>query len=128
MSPINYKRYPSNWKTEIRPRILARAGNKCEQCGVENYATGARDRAGQWHTEHSIENMNSGYGQSLFGDFPRIIKIVLTIAHFDHDLNNNEETNLFAWCQKCHLMHDQPKHQQNARITRNKNKGLQELF
>ena len=34
---IAYKKYPSNWKTEIRPRILKRADNKCEICGVENH-------------------------------------------------------------------------------------------
>lgn len=31
-------RYPQNWFTEIRPHILERADNKCEQCGVENHA------------------------------------------------------------------------------------------
>jgi hypothetical protein len=34
--PIDYKNYPANWKTEIRPAILQRAQNKCEQCGVKN--------------------------------------------------------------------------------------------
>src|SRR5690606_11581369 len=28
--PENRDRYPANWATEIRPRILARAGNCCE--------------------------------------------------------------------------------------------------
>jgi len=37
--PINYNLYPANWKTEIRPRILARAANKCECCGLPNYST-----------------------------------------------------------------------------------------
>ena len=35
--PCNYKNYPPNWFTEIRPRILERAKNCCEQCGVPNY-------------------------------------------------------------------------------------------
>ena len=34
--PIDYKNYPSNWFTEIRPRILVRALNACEFCGVIN--------------------------------------------------------------------------------------------
>ena len=37
--PINYSKYPKNWKTEIVPRILKRANNKCEVCGIENYST-----------------------------------------------------------------------------------------
>ena len=28
--PINYKNYPPNWKTEIRPKVLERAGHKQE--------------------------------------------------------------------------------------------------
>ena len=35
--PINYSKYPPNWKTEIRPRILKRANNRCEFCGIKNY-------------------------------------------------------------------------------------------
>ena len=42
--PCDYSKYPKNWKAEIRPRIQQRAGNKCEKCGVENHAIGARDR------------------------------------------------------------------------------------
>lgn len=37
IKPENRGRYPANWK-EIRAEILKRAGNKCEFCGVENYA------------------------------------------------------------------------------------------
>jgi hypothetical protein len=28
--PINYNKYPENWKSEIIPRIIKRAENKCE--------------------------------------------------------------------------------------------------
>ncbi len=31
--PCDYSIYPPNWLSEIRPRILARANNKCEVCG-----------------------------------------------------------------------------------------------
>jgi len=34
--PIDYSRYPKNWTSEIVPRILKRANNKCEFCGLEN--------------------------------------------------------------------------------------------
>ena len=37
IKPENKKRYPANWK-EIRKDILKRADNKCEFCGIENYA------------------------------------------------------------------------------------------
>lgn len=76
--PIDYKRYPPNWKTEIRPAILERANNCCEHCGVENYSI----RDGK--------------------------KIVLTIAHLDHDEENWNVSydRLAALCQRCHLRYD----------------------
>lgn len=43
--PCNYKNYPPNWFTEIRPRILERAKNCCEQCFVKNYEIILR---GEW--------------------------------------------------------------------------------
>jgi len=31
---------------------------------------------------------------------------VLTVAHLDHDISNNELSNLRALCQRCHLDYD----------------------
>lgn len=127
--PIDYKKYPPNWKTEIRPAILERAKHCCEQCGVANYATGARDLDGNWHSTKQICGMNSDVGYGYFGTYGvKDIKIVLTIAHLDHDLSNNDPSNLKALCQKCHLNYDKDQHKANSRKTINKKKGLQELF
>ena len=46
--PIDYKKYPPNWKTEIRPHILKRETNCCKFCGVKNYAIGFRDYKDEW--------------------------------------------------------------------------------
>jgi 5-methylcytosine-specific restriction endonuclease McrA len=73
--PENKKRYPDNWKA-IKEGILAECKNKCEFCGVENYAL--RDGA----------------------------VIVLTIAHLDYVPENCARENLRALCQKCHNKHD----------------------
>lgn len=35
--------YPANWK-EISDKAVIRAGYKCQQCGVENYALGGRHK------------------------------------------------------------------------------------
>jgi len=58
----------------------------------------------------------------------KVIKIILTIAHLDHDINNNDYLNLKALCQKCHLNYDKEHHSKKSRATRNFKKGLQELF
>jgi 5-methylcytosine-specific restriction endonuclease McrA len=61
---------------QISLRIRERADNKCENCGVENYSI--RDGS----------------------------KIVLTVAHLDHQPENCSEDNLRAWCQRCHNRYD----------------------
>lgn len=39
-------------------------------------------------------------------DGKKLIKIVLTIAHLDHDPTNNNRKNLKALCQRCHNRYD----------------------
>jgi hypothetical protein len=82
--PENKHRYPPNWKTEIRPRILARAGNRCE--GSPAYPD-CRAENGQPHPATGS-------------------RVVLTIAHLDDPIEDVRDENLMAWCQRCHLNYD----------------------
>jgi hypothetical protein len=109
--PINYKDYPPNWK-EIRKRILLRADNKCEFCGVTNYAFVWRDKMGKWQL------MPEGHeADAMALDGFKFTKIVLTIAHLDHDKLNHsvQDDRLAALCQKCHLGYDLPRHIENRK-------------
>lgn len=118
--PIDYSRYPSNWKTEIRPRILARANNRCERCGVLNYSVGYRKNGDFWTfakppydhpgkiseyqaARELIDHLNNWCNME-----DKYIVIVLTIAHLDHDEDNQqvEDSRLQALCQRCHIQHD----------------------
>lgn len=83
MSPIDYKTYPENWK-HIRSCVLMRAANQCE--GSPKYP----DCRAQNGAPHPVTSS----------------KVVITIAHLDHDITNNSMTNLKAWCQRCHLTYD----------------------
>jgi len=115
--PIDYSKYPPNWKTEIVPRILKRAGNKCEKCGLENkqkvYSMQLYIRS----------NENGRYGhktiwlrdirdakkiEHLTTRKMKVVTVILTIAHLDHDETNHEITDdrLMAMCQWCHLNYD----------------------
>ena len=136
--PIDYKNYPKNWKTEIRPRILERANNCCEFCKVPNYALINRgkykgidcyqDMHGNIFNAKNGEKIGEDYLGSL--ENPRATKVILTIAHLDHDKENNEvlDERLKALCQRCHLGYDMEKHKKNRRETLNKRKGLSDLF
>lgn len=115
--PIDYKKYHPDWKKLIRPAILNRANNCCEQCGVKNYEYGYRDADGKWYEAQMIMDALDNTGYDYFshelsncyhknGELTRCIKIILTIAHLDHNPDNNEYSNLKALCQRCHLRYD----------------------
>jgi hypothetical protein len=108
------------WR-EIVERVRLRSGDRCEfsGCGVKNGECGARDdRYGAWHTKDQIENMSGELGRSIFRGYPKIITIVLTTAHLDHDPTNNNLPNLRHWCQMHHLQYDAKHHAETARRTR----------
>jgi len=99
--PIDYRNYPDNWKTEIVPRIIARADDRCEcggECGL--------------HRGRRCCEINGHYAHYAKG------LIVLTIAHMDHDLGHNTDDNLKALCQRCHNRYDHPHRMKNAKKTR----------
>lgn len=81
IKPQNKYRYPKNWN-KIRERILKRANNRCEFCGVEN------------HTYR----FNPRTCEDTY--------IVLTIAHIDHNSENCSYDNLKVLCQRCYSRYD----------------------
>jgi hypothetical protein len=113
--------YPANWK-EISRRIrFERAGGKCEVCQLPDGAIGFRDLNGQF-VGRSPEDSEIGF-MVFFDDNGReyrrpAVKIVLTVAHLDHNPANNNEANLKALCQRCHNRHDGPHRAANAARTR----------
>lgn len=137
--PIDYKKYPSNWKTEIVPTIKARENNRCAFCGVKNYSVGYRKGDEFIPTRGNEYHDKAGNGELTYKEARELVKhcneccednlivIVLTVAHLDHDVTNNELSNLKALCQKCHLDYDKEYHRNNRRETINKKKGFVEL-
>jgi len=129
ISPDKKHLYADNWK-KIRARILKRAENRCEFCGVKNYAVGFRDADGKFWEETG----DSFIPKSVFEQepSPKLIRIVLTIAHLDNDpTNNDEDNNLRALCQQCHLRHDAKFHQANrshTRATKSESQGQERMI
>jgi len=123
--PVDYKKYPANWKTEIRPAILERDGNCCKFCGVENGRLIRRFGAGVNDWEYWPEGMMS---VCYTEDGYKSIKIVLTIMHLDHDITNNDYSNLAAGCQRCHLNYDKDHHAKSRQVTIGKKKKQIHLF
>lgn len=109
MSPIrpeNRDRYPANWKTTIRPAILARAVDHDwldswdGEEGVFLPRCECRGECGRGTHEGRCPNVDGSlaYGTGSV--------VVLTVAHLDHALENCDAENLRAYCQACHNAYD----------------------
>lgn len=130
--PWNRKDYPSDWE-DIRIRILKRANNRCEHCGIRNRSIiNKHDRTdispSQWDMYNSIIRNDYSKAQAL--KRMGFTEVVLTIAHLDHDKLNHivSDERLAALCQKCHLKHDLPHHIENRKYGRNFRKNQNKLF
>ena len=124
--PENLARYPTNWRSEVRPSILKRARNCCERCGARNGYIGYRDERGGFH-ELACPGYRVSYVQSL-NPGVHVFKLVLTISHLDHMPENCEPANLAALCQRCHLQHDAAHHAATAQSTRRARLAIHDLF
>ena len=101
----NLKRYPKDWRA-ISDRIKARSGGRCEcngECGLHR---------GRRCCETHGEPARWAKG-----------KVILTVAHLDHQPENCGEKNLKAMCQRCHNRYDMPNRRVNASRTRDRKCG-----
>lgn len=115
-------RYPADWKA-ISLRVRGAAGWRCQECGVRGGAWGYRNPGGEFvelptgdlrRAGHESPPFNLGFSD---GRVVRVIKIVLTVAHLDHDPSNCDDANLRAWCQRCHLRYDAAEHARTRAAT-----------
>lgn len=101
ISPERMKLYPGGstnskeWKS-FRASLIERAGNACEGTPQQPDCRAA-----------------NGQPHPVTGS-----KVVLTIAHMDHDESHSDPERCRALCQRCHLRWDAPHHARNAAKTR----------
>lgn len=133
-------RYPKEWPA-ISLRVRERAGNRCEFCGLKNYALGGRTKDGKWLAARPLGEKLlrlewpkpgdiawCGNGETEGQARLKIVRIVLTVAHLDHTPENCADENLKALCQRCHLTYDAKHHARNAADTRRKARASGDLF
>ena len=139
--PENKARYPKDWPA-ISRAARERSGWKCQQpgCDARQYAVGVWEETGGFFIELAI---NASYGEARqraaeesfarHGDGPapadeKIIVIVLTVAHLNHEPEDCRPENLAAMCQRHHLAYDAAHHKQTAYATRKAAAKTGDLF
>jgi hypothetical protein len=101
----NKARYPKDWKA-ISLAARERAGNRCEgspafpDCRAEN-----------------------GKPHPATGS-----RVVLTVAHLDHQPENCAPENLRAWCQRCHNTYDLPMRRAGIQSRAKAQRATSDLF
>lgn len=127
---MDRSKYSDDWEQISSAIRRGRAGNRCEccgDCGVDHVI----------EMDDLIADLNA-IGESqfeIFGD--ELIepefrcwaingrehpitgsRVVLTVAHLDHDPSNNDPANLRAFCQRCHNRYDAEFREINRQLTR----------
>jgi 5-methylcytosine-specific restriction endonuclease McrA len=118
--PENKARYPKNW-LEISAAVRERAGFKCEECGVEN-GVYRNNSTG----EITTDMMQAETWHLIDGD--SVAKIVITVAHLDHQPENCAPENLRAWCQRCHNRYDAKTRAAGIKARRRAGKAVGDLL
>lgn len=141
IKPENAARYPKDWP-QISRDAKERAGWKCQHpgCTARQYSIGIWHRpdggAHQWAEQYEPGATYAEARQTaaeawwevqhLGGD--KLVVIVLTVAHLNHQPEDCRPENLAAMCQRHHLAYDHDHHRANAQATRRAKAGTLELF
>lgn len=122
--PENKDRYPKDWKA-ISERIrFKRARGRCE-C------------TGECGEDHTAERGNPVYGRppnprcTAFNYDEHPItgsKVILTVAHLNHEIEDCSDKNLKAMCQRCHNKMDAPMRRRGIRARARATAAMGELF
>lgn len=129
--PFDRSKYPPDWD-RISRETRERAGQRCERCKAPNHAVVWRCQGSYIFDDGRAYDDETGafLGYVRGSELPvgRFVRIVLTVAHVNHDTTDNRPANLRCWCQKHHLAHDRELHTEHARATRRSRKAARELF
>lgn len=143
--PENRDRSPLDWKV-ISAAVRAEAGNRCEWCGVKNGAMILRGTDNQGgvslpayreahapvydHTYHAQtgEPIPGANWDTFDANARGPVRVVLTVAHLDHNPANCDRSNLRALCQACHNAYDAPMRRRGIAERRKSAMAAADLF
>jgi hypothetical protein len=125
--------YPPHWRELSRRVRFERAGGKCQGCGRPHLAQLRCLPDGRWFDEASATWRDRRGRPARWPDLVeatrlRTTRVVLAAAHLDSNPRNNRLRNLRALCQRCHMLHDRPRHLAQRWITYRRRLAIGDLF
>ncbi len=116
--PENKARYPKNWK-EIE-RVRARSKDRCEF---------RLDKFNQVYSEKSEKVATKRCTAKNGQPHPLTAStVVLTVAHLNHQPEDNRDENLLHGCQRCHNIYDMPMRRAGILSRARKESAVGDLF
>ena len=127
--------YPIDWPQLSAVIRFGRARGQCEGCGRPHGQTVWHlgdgrwwdDAAGTWRDGRG-RRARLALGQDDVLGTVRTTRVILAAAHRNHDTTDNTGTNLAAFCQRCHMIHDRPEHRRRRWRTLFRRKAAGDLF
>lgn len=131
--------YPIDWRELSLAIRFGRAKGRCERCGRPHGETVHHLGDGRWF-DAAVERWRDGRGRlirkaslpdprSASSELPVTTTLVrIACAHLDQDTANNDDSNLAALCQRCHLDHDRSWNMEKRRLTVLLRRAIGDLF
>ncbi len=127
--------YPIDWPQLSAVIRFRRAQGKCVGCGRPHGRVVCHLGDGRWW-DRDKKRWRDGKGRPLprlpalwlWNGTIRTTRVVLACSHLDHDPTNNRPSNLRAFCQRCHMLHDRPEHQRRRWLTLFRRRALGDLY
>jgi hypothetical protein len=125
--------YPAHWRELSRRVRFDRAGAKCQRCARPHLARLRCLPDGRWFDEAAATWRDRRGRPAQWPDLVeatrlRRTRVVLAAAHLDGNPANNRLRNLRALCQRCHMLHDRPRHLAQRWITYRRRLAFGDLF
>jgi len=125
--------YPPHWRELSSCVRFDRAGGRCQRCARPHLTLVRCLPDGRWFDERAATWRDRRGRMARWPDLVeatafRMTRVVLAAAHIDGNPTNNRLNNLRAFCQRCHMLHDRPRHLAQRRITYRRRLAIGDLF
>jgi hypothetical protein len=127
--------YPIDWPQITDAVRFGRAKGKCEQCSRPHGKLVCHLGDGRWWDEESSvwrddrgRQVRKGAPPPPRPDHDRTTRVYLATAHLDNNPGHNDQRNLRALCQRCHIIHDRPEHLRRRRLSFLMSRAMGDLF